>query len=171
MLTDPTLKWEQEAGKNFWLCVCIFRQTWASQLECCGFVSKREVWQKVLMKTRLISRYSLKIHCICHCEHLHLLIANIKKALWVHLLQYLIKALNVQGIWYIFEHLCLGKDFLVDFKIVAEFFWNLLKMLHLFRSINQDQILTVTPLSWPVAEEHWDQNWTGVMSPALYWRG
>lgn len=61
------------------------------------FVSKRKVWQKVLMKTRLLSQYRLKIHCICHCEHLHLLIANIKKALQVHLLKCLAQAMYVQG--------------------------------------------------------------------------
>lgn len=61
-----------------------------------GFVPKRKVWQKVLMKTRLLSQYRPKIHCICHCEHLHLLIADIKKALRVHLLKCLAQAMDVQ---------------------------------------------------------------------------
>lgn len=90
VFTDITVKQGGEAGKSSWLCAVY------SGLQV-GFVWKREVWQKVLMKTRLLSQYRLKIHCICHCEHLHLLIANIKKAFWVHLLKCLAQAMYVQG--------------------------------------------------------------------------
>lgn len=79
-----------------------------------GLVSKRKVWQKVLMKTRLLSQYRLKIHCICHCEHSHLLIANIKKALQVHLLKCLAQAMYVQGKF--LKIPALGKTFLLTLK-------------------------------------------------------
>lgn len=141
------------------VCLHIQAHRWGA-----GFVPEREVWQKVLMKARLLSQYRLKIHCICHCEHLHLLIANIKKALRVHLLKCLAQALNVRVSFWKFLP---WERFFADFKMLTAFFWNLFKTFYLLRFIHHDQILTVTPLYWAAAEEYWDQNWIQVIQPYI----